>query len=474
MAKVGDILNNEYKLIKLIGSGGFGDVFIAYNINLEKKVAIKVLHPQYMNNSEILERFRRDAIAAAKLDHKHIREVFNLKMSQEGQYFIIMKYVEGETLDKLMKRGGILPIKTVLTIIKQLLSALDYAHVNEIIHRDIKPENIILVDTDNGTCFIKLLDFGIAKFKEAKITVTGMTLGTPSYESPEQVKDSANVDIRTDIYSIGVIMYEMLTGRLPYEGKDNINIIVKIVSRTSFANPSSLNGAVSQQLEDMILKAMSWNRNDRFNDCKEFMRYLERFEREEADRQAFTPHMMHGPQQGVSSGKPLFHNMQAHVQERSGAGPSITSKSTEIPRKASGKRIIYLVGGIIVLVVMFGFVLLFFALQRFSETFAAFQSPDAKSSPALGPYDLSRSQNRKMEERQSKARKSIVINSNPPGAAIIIDGIDSGEKTPSTHTFIDRNEPYIIKINLIYFRPSEFTVLYSDLEEINTDLTTEY
>jgi serine/threonine-protein kinase len=250
-----------YKILKKIGSGGMGDVYLAEHEKLEKKVAIKSLHKNLATDSSFRERFSQEAKTHSKLDHPNIVRLHDYKERKDG-LFLIMEYVDGKQLDEHIKKvTGPIPEKELTALFTQVLDAIGYAHEEGLVHRDIKPSNIMIDKRGR----IKVLDFGIAKMQEEEkgLTKTGVQLGTATYMSPEQV-NAKKVDKLTDIYSLGVTLFYMAVGKSPYDGETNtFSIQTKIVSEP-FPEASKFYPGVSKKLEAIILKATQKNKKDRY------------------------------------------------------------------------------------------------------------------------------------------------------------------------------------------------------------------
>jgi serine/threonine-protein kinase len=223
-AEGGALLDGRYRIVRLLGEGGMGSVYLASHVGLGRDVAIKFLHADLASRDEMVGRFHREAQAAAAIRHKNIIEVFDVGMSPQGEPFLVMEYLEGESLAGLLKRAGPLNLGAACAVMEPTLQALQAAHRKGIIHRDLKPDNIFLAHQQGEPPVVKIIDFGISKFTQGEIdkwrTKTGSILGTPAYMSPEQARGSAGLDHRTDIYSMGTIFFEMLTGALPFAGNN--------------------------------------------------------------------------------------------------------------------------------------------------------------------------------------------------------------------------------------------------------------
>ena len=265
------ILN--YKIESVLGEGGVGKVYLATHTQLGRKVAIKVLNPALVNEPRVRERFRNEATTLSGLQHLNIVTLYDYFEDEKG-LFLILEYAQGKALDEYVKNiSGPIPEQKTIYFFNQILDGLAYAHHKGIIHRDVKPSNIIITsDAD-----VKVLDFGIAKIlKEGRnnITKTGAQLGTVLYMSPEQVKGEP-VDLRTDIYSLGVTLFEMLTGRSPYSDKvyTEFEVYQKILNE-SLPPAKSVYPAITDHMQNVILKATHKNPNERFQSCAEFKEAL--------------------------------------------------------------------------------------------------------------------------------------------------------------------------------------------------------
>lgn len=260
------ILN--YKITSQIGEGGMGKVYLGIHEKLSRKAAIKVLHHILSEDKDIRERFLNEAITLSKLNHTNIVTLFDY-LEAETNLFLIMEYVEGKALDEIiLKEVGAIPEKRCIYIFKQILNGFAYAHSKGIVHRDIKPSNIILQADDTP----KILDFGIAKIIEGdkRLTKTGTRMGSVAYMSPEQILGK-DVDHRSDIYSLGVTYFEMLTGRVPYDldNKSEFEIQSKIVQE-ALPSVREMNPGLSNNYDYIIQKATAKNPHERFNSCEEF------------------------------------------------------------------------------------------------------------------------------------------------------------------------------------------------------------
>ena len=263
-----DLLN--YQLIRLLGRGGMGEVYLARNKNIEQYVAVKALHPKYANNPMIRSRFKQEAVMLNSLNHPNIVKFLNFVENEYG-VLLIMEYVEGQTLeDFIMKKNGLIVEKKAYPIFTEILNAFSYAHQHGIIHRDIKPSNILL--DRNG--HVKIMDFGIAQIisEVNEKTIGGMAMGTPAYMSPEQVFGQP-LNQRSDIYSLGVLFHQMLTGRAPYDSTTMSEMEIKgHVVNEKLPRMKNYYPYISDGMQQVVDKATAKKPEGRFATCDEMFR----------------------------------------------------------------------------------------------------------------------------------------------------------------------------------------------------------
>ena len=277
---IGATLGGLYRVESLIGVGGMGRVYRATHTLLGKSFAVKVLPEGRAEKPDATERFLREARAASKIDNEHIVKVANVDRDGEHRLFIVMELLEGETLAERLERGP-LPLEQALRIASQTGNALQAAHDAGIVHRDLKPENIFIVQR-NGSDFVKVLDFGISKIKtpdhgDPKLTATDQIVGTPLYISPELARGVAAIDHRTDIYALGVIVYEMLTGTPPFTGQNHFQLLYKHGNEAPDPpSQRSKNAEIPAHVESAILRALEKDPNARFDDMEAFCAALGR------------------------------------------------------------------------------------------------------------------------------------------------------------------------------------------------------
>jgi eukaryotic-like serine/threonine-protein kinase len=267
---VGEVLSDRYELEELVGTGGMSSVFRAHDRLLDRKVALKVLHEQYTEDADYVERFRREARAVAALSHPNIVTVID-RGEHDGRQFIVFEYVAGDNLKQLIERRGAAPVTTALELGIQIARGLSFAHQQGLVHRDVKPQNILL----NGNGEAKVTDFGIARSLDVQhgMTQTGTVLGTSDYIAPEQAQGQ-RVDEHTDVYSLGVVLYELLTKEVPFPGENFVAVAMRHINEP----PPSIRDRrpdVSPRLEAAIHRAMAKDPADRFQTMAEFCRELD-------------------------------------------------------------------------------------------------------------------------------------------------------------------------------------------------------
>ena len=263
MITKGQKINDRYQIIRTIGEGGMANVYLAYDTILDRNVAVKVLRGDLANDEKFVRRFQREAISASSLSHPNIVEMYDVG-EDNGKYFIVMEYLEGKTLKNLVKKRGALTLSEVIDIMLQLTSAVACAHESYIIHRDIKPQNVLILDDGK----VKITDFGIATaLNSNELTQTNSVMGSVHYLPPEQA-NGAGASVKSDIYSLGILMYELLTGKLPFKGENAVEIAIKQM-RDPIPSVCDFNPEIPQSIENIILKASAKNPKNRYDTVME-------------------------------------------------------------------------------------------------------------------------------------------------------------------------------------------------------------
>ena len=259
----GDKINDRYEIIKLIGEGGMANVYLAYDTILERNVAVKVLRGDLADDEKFVRRFQREALSASSLNHPNIVEMYDVG-EDNGNFYIVMEYIDGKTLKQLIKKRGHLQVSEAVDILIQLTDGLKVAHDSYIIHRDIKPQNIMILEDG----MVKITDFGIAMaVNAADLTQTNSVMGSVHYLPPEQAAGKGST-IKSDIYSLGILLYEMLSGTMPFRGETAVEIALKHI-KEPMPSIRKVNSKVPQSVENIILKCTAKNPKNRYNNVKE-------------------------------------------------------------------------------------------------------------------------------------------------------------------------------------------------------------
>jgi serine/threonine protein kinase len=270
----GTVISERYIVTRLLGEGGMGCVYEAEHIHIGKKVAVKVLNPEFGKNTEAIGRFRQEAQIAGTIGHLNICEVMDFGATDEGLPFLVMEYLDGESLAEVLHRQRSLPVGVACGIISQVLDALVEVHGRGIVHRDLKPENIFITQVKGHGIVVKILDFGISRVLQdesgmIRLTRTGTMMGTPYYMSPEQAKGKKDVLFTSDLYSCGVILYEMVTGQVPFGGANYNEVLFNIISG-SMPDPAKLAPDLPPALAAILKRSMTRNPADRYGSAEAF------------------------------------------------------------------------------------------------------------------------------------------------------------------------------------------------------------
>ena len=279
-AMIGTLAAGRYRVMKLLGEGGMGQVYLAEHVAIEKRVALKVLRAEYATKGEIVTRFQQEAISASRIKHPNVLDVFDFGQLDNGCFYLAMEFLEGNDLADEIQRRRTLDGATGIRVAMQICRALAAAHANGVVHRDMKPENVFLQRTADGEEIVKIVDFGIAQLRskdeaaatetKRRLTRTGMIFGTPEYMAPEQASGK-HADLRADIYAVGIIMYEMFTGAVPFTGETFLGVLTKHLNEA----PTPLNVvypelAISPHLQSVIMRALEKDPAVRYQTMLEF------------------------------------------------------------------------------------------------------------------------------------------------------------------------------------------------------------
>ncbi len=274
---VGRVLQGRYRVTGLIAQGGMGVVYDAVQLNLGRRVAIKCLHPRYARDAVAIARFQHEAVVSGGFGHPHIVEVFDMGRLEDGAPFLVLERLEGETVTARLRRERRLGLALTVSIARQTVSALVATHARGILHRDLKPDNLFLVERGEETPRVKVLDYGVSKAMSAvgdpRLTRAGYVMGTPAYMAPEQARGEADLDGRVDIYGVGGVVYELLTGRLAFAARTPAALLAEM-KRGDPPRPSMLRPGVPPTLDALVMRCLALARSGRPPDAAALQRAL--------------------------------------------------------------------------------------------------------------------------------------------------------------------------------------------------------
>jgi len=274
VARVGQVLAGRYRIEKELGAGGMGSVYRAEHVHMRKAVAIKVLHREMTYLPEVVARFEREAVAAARIEHPHVAAATDFGRLDDGAFYLVLEYVEGKSLRDIIDSGGALPPGLALHVTRQIADALSAAHAAGIVHRDLKPDNVMLIQREGDEHFVKVLDFGIAKVEtgdaQNQLTQLGSVFGTPEYMAPEQAAGTP-VDARADLYTLGIILYEMLTGTTPFASDD----LVVVLTQQMTAEPPPLPPGIDAGVAALTLHLLAKDPGARPQTAEELLAHID-------------------------------------------------------------------------------------------------------------------------------------------------------------------------------------------------------
>ena len=494
---IGQTVGN-YLVTQKLGEGGMGSVYLAEHPTIGKKVALKVLHAEFSSNPEVANRFFTEAKSVNAIGHPNIVDIVDYGVIQAGaagrdrMVYFIMEYLAGVTLSQVIRAEAPLPPERALTIALQVADALAASHKQGIVHRDLKPDNIILITRGRERDFVKLLDFGIAKLTSdsqvSQRTRTGLVLGTPAYMSPEQCEGRANVDHRTDVYALGICLYEMLTGRVPFIGEGYGEILVQHLTQSPI--PPSQYRMMSPHIEAVVMKALEKRQEMRYPTMDEFIRAM-------SDPVGYVE--AHGGVQGfmakqlMPSSAPMPPPVRLTPAPGFAAtptglmspvpgtlttpGPTTLSAAAGQPQvQGGGKKTGFIVAGVAVVAIAGGAI---FMVARKGKSSAATNGssdvvsmnngssegsslavtparPDAAAAPvvvdaAVVPAATVDAAAVTVDAAVVKPEVTLLkleVDSTPPGAEIFLNAVDTGKKTPATLTVPKTNVKANIRLKL--------------------------
>lgn len=420
--ELGNKIGERYKILKLIGSGGMSNVYLGHDLILDRDVAVKVLRFDFRNNREALRRFQREALSATQLVHPNVVAVYDVD-EENGQQYIIMEYVEGTDLKQYIQTVGQATPEDAVHIMSQVLSAIALAHRNRIIHRDIKPQNL-LIDRDN---VIKVTDFGIAvALSDTSITQTNSLLGSVHYISPEQARGSVTT-IKSDVYALGIVLYELLSGEVPFDGESAVSIALKHFQEP-MPSVREKNPNVPQSLENVILKATAKEPADRYNSCEDMLLDLESsLSPQRAHEEIFTPVAMLEETRVIEPIKPTKKEttvVPVIAEETKVATPSPAEKERQTKKTKKRSKLPWIIGG----------VLLFAVVAVLGIMMMMNQEPDPIEVPAISNVTESEARDilaelelvvgELLDQSHETIEEGMVIGTNPEGGEMIEPGFE--------------------------------------------------
>jgi serine/threonine-protein kinase len=392
----GALLGGKYRVVRKLGEGGMGTVLLAHHEELDKSVAIKVLAPDLVTDAEVVARFTREARAAAKLHSDHVVRVTDVGRFEGVGPYMVMEYLQGQDLGQLVEQRGPLPIVEAVDYLLEALDAIAEAHAAGIVHRDLKPANLFVATRPDGSKIVKVLDFGISKMEPAAGSATRLTatrssgiMGSPAYMSPEQLRSAKDVDARADLWSLGVVLYELVTGQLPFDGNTVSALFANILERPP--RPARLvRPEIPEPLDAVLMRCLRREPSERFRDVAELGAALAPFGSAGAARPPErAAALLRGP--GVVTDPSLAPTHFRPVAPSVPGGPNTQGNwgANQAPRASSASRVAVLLAVAAVLVVLLlagGLVLLRRGSARVAATASA---PPATASAAVAAADTS-------------------------------------------------------------------------------------
>jgi serine/threonine-protein kinase len=405
---IGVTLSGRYLVTRKVGQGGMGAVYEATHTLIGKRVAVKVLLEKYARREAIVQRLEQEARLASSCQNEHIIDITDFGTTEDGRTFVVMEYLEGESLAECLARETRLAEQRILRIVSQAASALAAAHAKGIVHRDIKPENLFLLRRKDQD-FVKVVDFGISKSLRAsdeaeeqpRLTQTGMVLGTPLYMSPEQARGDDELDARVDIYALGVIMYEAATGRVPFIGNNYLSVISQVLNEEA-SPPRELRPELSEEFEAIVMRAMDKERTARYASATDLL----------ADVTA----LLDDPTRSTERAKITGPRRKAFRRSKSPLKIAIWIALVAVVISAVVTTVVMLFGGPEVV------------KERRDRARDTVKVPPPVDAPSPPPIDA-----------PEAPTIEVTIETDPPGAAIQQDGVDKGTAPVTTRLVIDNH-----------------------------------
>lgn len=448
---IGEVVASRYKVLSKMGEGGMGTVYLAEHITIEKKVALKVLLPEYTRKSDLKERFLREAKAAASINHANIIDITDFGETPDGSVFFAMEFLDGADLSDAIKDGP-MPWSRAKPIILQICRALGAAHSKNIVHRDMKPENVFLIKREGRPDFVKVLDFGIAKVSgmgdgDAKLTRTGMIFGTPEYMSPEQAQGHLP-DQRVDIYAVGVILYELLTGEVPFKADTFMGILTKHI----FENPMPPTQfkpelQIPIEAESVILRAMDKDRDERFSSMSEMAAAIQavsdRLTRSTSDFVPSSPRKI----PNTRDKKPVGPRTISGAPNQKGTAFAIDDDFPVSVGSNKGKII--------------GILLVLFLIAGGAVAFVLLNSKKSETKKKIAPH--------KPQKKAKPSLYAIALDSTPSGATIIYENKIIG-KTPMELKLKENKDALVYRLELEGYQSFEQKIVADKNQTMTVNL----
>jgi len=472
--EIGQIVVGKYRLLEVLGEGGMGIVYLAEHELIEKKVALKVLRGEYSAKSELVQRFKQEAISASRIKHPNVLDVFDFGQLENGCFFLAMEYLQGRDLAAELATNTVVEPVLAVRLALQMCRALGAAHSRGVVHRDMKPENVFLHRTEDGDEIVKIVDFGIAQLRgrddqkqepapRRRLTRTGVIFGTPEYMSPEQAA-GRSADLRVDIYAVGVILYEMFTGAVPFSGESFMAILSAHLTQPVPPMRSwTPDLDISDELEAAVLKALAKNPDERFPSMSEFAQALQQspegrlaaplaallpipkvthdtFRPARGTAAATAPHFVLGPAERRQPDEELNIPVSIDTEELGLPETSSSTRAEHLPSRAPRGR--WIAASLATLVVLGGATLVWQRTSRGTQVratsveavvrssavaiaasaSAATEPPDAAPPAALG------------NAARPEDQVTLSVSTEPPGALLFKGGFQVCDTTPCTLT----------------------------------------